>query len=150
MLSQIGPGKKENHLLGENSWNFSTAFYLQTDGQSDRTIRTLEYVLLYCVIHFRGHWNEHLPLIEFVYNNSYQASIGIAPYNALYGRPCRSPIYWEEVGDRKLFGLDLVEETTTKIVKIIKNIQITLSRQKSYADSRKRDLEFEKCDRVFF
>ena len=73
-----------------------------------------------CVLDSGGHWDDHLPLIEFAYNNSYQASIGMAP--------CRSPICWEEVGDRKLFGPELVEETTSKIVKIRKNIQTAQSR----------------------
>lgn len=76
-----------------------------------------------CVLNFWGHWDDHLPLIEFVYNNSYKESIDMAPYEALYGYPCRSPICWEEVGDRTLFAPDLVDETTTKIVKIMKNIQ---------------------------
>ena len=129
--------------------SLSTAFHPQTDGQSERTIRTLEDMLRACVLDSGGHWDDHLPLIEFAYNNSYQASIGMAPYEALYGRPCRSPICWEEVGDRRLFGPDLVEETTSKIVKIKKNIQTAQSRQKRYADTRRRDLAFEKGDRVF-
>ena len=73
----------------------------------------------------------------------------MAPYEALYGRPCRSPICWEEVGDRRLFGPELVEETTSKIVKIIKNIQTVQSRQKSYADTQRRDLAFENGDGCF-
>jgi len=90
--------------------------------QSNRTIRTLEDMLRACILDFGGHWDDQLPLIEFVYNNSYQASIGMTLDKVLYGQPCRSPIYWEDVGDRKWIGPELVEDTTVKIVKIRKNI----------------------------
>ena len=70
----------------------STAFHPQTDGQLERTIQILEDMLQACVLDHKGRWEEHLPLVEFAYNNSYQASIQMAPYEALYGRPCRSPI----------------------------------------------------------
>ena len=79
--------------------DFSTAFHPQTDGQSERTIQTLEDMLRMCVMGFRGQWDIHLPLIEFVSNNSYHASIEMAPYEALYGRKCRSPLFWK-VGER--------------------------------------------------
>ncbi|KAL4179041.1 hypothetical protein AMTRI_Chr01g131240 [Amborella trichopoda] len=87
---------------------FSTAFHPQTDGQSERTIQTLEDMLRACVIDLTGSWDDHLPLIEFAYNNSFQASIQMAPYEALYGRKCRSPICWDEVGERKLLGPEIV------------------------------------------
>ena len=77
---------------------FSTTFHPQTDGQSERTIQTLEDMLRSCVMDFGGSWNKKLPLIEFSYNNSYQASLGMAPYEALYGRKCRSPVHWNETG----------------------------------------------------
>ena len=76
----------------------STTFHPQTDGQSERTIQVLEDMLRACVLDHKGSWEEHLPLVEFAYNNSYQASIQMAPYEALYERPCRSPICWTEVG----------------------------------------------------
>ena len=79
--------------------HFSTAFHPQTDGQSERTIQTLEDMLRACVIDFEGSWDQHLPLIEFAYNNSYQASIQMAPFEALYGRKCRSPVGWFETGE---------------------------------------------------
>ncbi|KAL4201664.1 hypothetical protein AMTRI_Chr02g259720 [Amborella trichopoda] len=87
---------------------FSTAFHPQTDGQSERTIQILEDMLRACVIDLTGSWDDHLPLIEFAYNNSFQASIQMAPYEALYGRKCRSPICWDEVGERKLLGPEIV------------------------------------------
>ena len=80
--------------------DFSTAFHPQTDGQSERTIQTLEDMLRMCVLDFKGSWDQYLPLVEFAYNNSYHSSIGMAPYEALYGRRCRSPLCWTEVGEK--------------------------------------------------
>jgi len=91
--------------------NFSTAFHPQTDGQSERVIQILEDMLRACVIEFEGSWDTHLPLIEFAYNNSYQSSIGMPPYEALYGRKCRTPLCWDEVGERKMIGLEIVQQT---------------------------------------
>ena len=98
--------------------NMSTAYHPQTDGQSERTIQTLEDMLRTCVMDFKGSWEEHLPLIEFSYNNSYHSSIGMPPYKALYGRKCRSPLCWGEVGERKILGPDLVQQTRDVIVLI--------------------------------
>jgi hypothetical protein len=81
---------------------FSTAYHLQTDGQSERTIQTLEDMLRACMLDFCGSWARYLPLVEFSYNNSFQASIGMAPYEALYGRKCRSPLYWDELDERRI------------------------------------------------
>jgi hypothetical protein len=129
--------------------NLSTAFHPQTDGQSERTIQILEDLLRACILEFGGNWEDHLPLVEFTYNNSYQATIGMAPYEALYGRRCRTPVCWEEVGDRQLIGPELVQITSEKI-KIIKNrMKAAQDRQKSYADNRRRPLEFEIGDKVF-
>ena len=89
--------------------DMSTAFHPQTDGQSERVIQVLEDLLRACVLEFRGNWEEHLALIEFTYNNSYQATIGMAPYEALYGRRCRTPLCWEEVGERKIHSVEFVE-----------------------------------------
>ena len=91
---------------------------------------------------WRGEWDKDISLIEFTYNNSYHSSIQIAPYEALYGRKCRTPICWEEVGDRKLLALDKVQETTENIQVIIKRLKVAQSRQKSYADNIRRDIEF--------
>ncbi|GKB57608.1 reverse transcriptase domain-containing protein [Tanacetum coccineum] len=96
----------------------STAYCPQTDGQSERTIQTLEDMLRACVIDFGSSWDRHLPLVEFSYNNSYHASIKDAPYEALYGRKCRSPVCWSEVGDSQLTGPELIRDMTEKIVQI--------------------------------
>ncbi|GJY46879.1 putative reverse transcriptase domain-containing protein, partial [Tanacetum coccineum] len=89
-----------------------------TDGQSERTIQTLEDMLRACVMDFGGSWDTHLPLIEFSYNNSYHTSIKCAPFEALYGRKCRSPVIWTEVGESQLIGPEIVQETTEKIFQI--------------------------------
>ncbi|GJV80061.1 putative reverse transcriptase domain-containing protein [Tanacetum coccineum] len=119
-----------------------------TDGQSERTIQTLEDMLRACVIDFGKGWDRHLPLVEFSYNNSYHTSIKAAPFEALYGRKCRSPICWAEVGDAQLTGPEIVHETTEKIIQIKKRIQAARDRQKSYADRRRKPLEFEVGDKV--
>ncbi|RVW22847.1 Transposon Ty3-I Gag-Pol polyprotein [Vitis vinifera] len=127
----------------------SSAFHPQTDGQSEKVIQILEDMLRACVMDFKGNWVEHLPLIEFAYNNSFQSSIGMAPYEALYGRPCRSPMCWMESGEASLIGPELVQETTDKIRVIRDRLLAAQSRQKSYADHRRRPLEFQIGDHVF-
>ena len=87
------------HALG-TKLRFSIAFHPQTNGQSERTIHTLKDMFRTCVIELQGSWDKHLPLMEFAYNNTFHSSLGMAPYEALYGRKCRTPIYWDEVGER--------------------------------------------------
>ncbi|GKC61036.1 putative reverse transcriptase domain-containing protein [Tanacetum coccineum] len=128
--------------------NMSTAYHLETDGQSERTIQTLEDMLRACVIDFGSSWDRHLPLVKFSYNNSYHSSIKAAPFVALYGRKCRSPICWSEVGDSQLTGQELIRETTEKIVQIKNRLLTAHSRQKSYADVRHKPLEFNMGDMV--
>jgi hypothetical protein len=129
--------------------SFSTAYHPQTDGQSERTIQTLEDMLRACVLDEGGSWDKYLPLVEFAYNNSYHSSIGMAPYEALYGRKCRSPLCWCEVGEKSLVGPDLVQETTDKIKTIRERMRTAQSRQKSYADKRRKPLEFQEGEHVF-
>ena len=136
----------------------STAYHPQTDGQSERTIQTLEDMLRACVIDFGKSWDTHLPLVEFSYNNSYHTSIKAAPFEALYGRKCRSPLCWAEVGntqlakgrvpDSALTGPEIIRETTEKIVQIRERLKAARDRQKSYADKRRKPLEFQVGDRV--
>ena len=129
--------------------HFSTAFHPHTDGQSERTIQTLEDMLRACVMEFKGSWDTHLALMEFAYNNSYQASIEMTPFEALYGRKCRTPVCWDEVGERRLVGPELVQITSEKVKVVRDNLKIARDRQKSYADNHRRDLQFEIGDRVF-
>ncbi|GJW55539.1 putative reverse transcriptase domain-containing protein [Tanacetum coccineum] len=130
------------------SLDMSTAYHPQTDGQSERTIQTLEDMLRACVIDFGNGWVKHLPLVEFSYNNSYHASIKAAPFEALYGRKCRSPVCWAEVGEVQLTGLEIVQETTEKIIQVKQRMQAARDRQKSYADLKRKPMEFEVGDKV--
>nr|GEZ15074.1 putative reverse transcriptase domain-containing protein [Tanacetum cinerariifolium] len=98
--------------------NMSIAYHPKTDGQSERMIQMLEDMLRACVIDFGSSWDQHLPLVEFSYNNNYHVSIKAAPFEALYGRKCRWPVCWSEVGDSQLTGPELIRETTKKIVQI--------------------------------
>nr|GEX36565.1 hypothetical protein [Tanacetum cinerariifolium] len=127
--------KSLNKVLGTRL-DMSTAYHSQTDGQSERTIQTLEDMLRACVLDFVNGWDRHLPLVEFSYNNYYNTSIKAAPFEALYGRKCRSPICWVEVRDSQLTGPENIHETTEKIVQIKSHIKVTRDHQKSCADGK--------------
>ncbi|GKD00689.1 putative reverse transcriptase domain-containing protein [Tanacetum coccineum] len=133
--------------LGMNL-DMSTAYHPQTDDQIEMNIQTLKDMLCACVIDFGSSWDRHLPLVEFSYNNSYHASIKVAPYKALYGQKCRSPVCWSEVGDSQLTGPELISETTEKIIQIKNRLLTARSRQKCYADRRTKSLKFEVGDMV--
>ncbi|XP_056843094.1 uncharacterized protein LOC130495672, partial [Raphanus sativus] len=128
--------------------NMSTSYHPQTDGQSERTIQTLEDMLRACVLDWGDSWEKHLPLVEFAYNNSFHTSIGMSPYEALYGRPCRTPLCWTQVGERSIIGPEIVEETTEKIKLVKEKMKEAQDRQKSYADRRRKHLEFEVGDLI--
>ncbi|GJY12857.1 putative reverse transcriptase domain-containing protein, partial [Tanacetum coccineum] len=124
------------NALGTNL-DMSTAYHPQTDGQSERTIQTLEDMLRACAIDFGKGWVNHLPLVEFSYNNSYHASIKAAPFEALYGRKCRSPVCWTEVGEAQILGPELIQETTKKIIQIKQRMQ-----------AARKPMEFQVGDKV--
>ncbi|GJV08117.1 putative reverse transcriptase domain-containing protein [Tanacetum coccineum] len=128
--------------------DMSTAYHPQTDVQSERTIQTLEDMLRACVIDFGKGWDRHLPLVEFSYNNNYHTSIKATPFEVLYGRKCRSPFCWAEVGDAQLTGPKIVHETTKKIIQIKKRIQAARDRQNTYANRRLKPLKFQVRDKV--
>ncbi|GJW35392.1 putative reverse transcriptase domain-containing protein [Tanacetum coccineum] len=128
--------------------DMSTTYHPETDRQSERTIQTLKDMLRACVIDFGKGWERHLPLVEFSYNNSYHASIKAAPFEALYGQKCRSPVCWAEVRDVQLTGPEIIHETTEKIVQIRQRLQAARDRQRSYANVRRKPLEFQVGDRV--
>nr|GEU68371.1 putative reverse transcriptase domain-containing protein [Tanacetum cinerariifolium] len=114
--------KSLNKALGTRL-DMSIAYHAETDGQSERTIQTLEDMLCACVLDFGKGWDKHLQLVEFSYKNSYHNSMKAALFEALYGRKCQSPICWAEVGDRQLTGPEIIHETTEKIVQIKSRIQ---------------------------
>ena len=102
-----------------------------------------------CVIEFRGSWDKHIALMEFAYNNQYHSSIGMAPYEALYGWKCRSPIYWDEERERILEGPELVQELIDKIQIVKQSIRAAQYRQKSYVDLHRREISYKVRQSVF-
>jgi transposase InsO family protein len=120
----------------------STAYHPQTDGQTERVIQILEDMLRACVLAYGAKWEDCLPFTEFSYNNSYQASLQMAPFEALYGRKCRTPLNWSETGDSQIFGPDILQEAEEKVCMIREYLKAAQSRQKSYADKRRRELTF--------
>ncbi|KAA0054091.1 pol protein [Cucumis melo var. makuwa] len=141
------PGKST--YTASTRLDFSTAFHPQTDGQTERLNQVLEDMLRACVLEFSGSWDSHLHLMEFAYNNSYQATIGMAPFEALYGKCCRSSVCWGKVGEQRMLGPELVQTTNLAIQKIRARMLTAQSRQKSYIDVRRKNLEFEVGDMVF-
>nr|GEU95565.1 hypothetical protein [Tanacetum cinerariifolium] len=128
--------------------DISMAYHPQTDGHSERTIQTLEEMLKAYIIDFGGSWDVHLPLVDFSYSNSYHSSVRYTSFEALYGRKRRSPIMWAEVEEWQLIGPKLVQENTEKISQIKDRLKVTRDRQKSYADKRRKPLEFSVGDYV--
>ncbi|XP_051129716.1 uncharacterized protein LOC127250458 [Andrographis paniculata] len=128
--------------------HMSTAFHLMNDGQSARTIRILEDMLRAYAIKFQGSWEDHLDLVEFSYNNSYQTSIVMAPFEALYGRRCRTPLSWDDMSDRLILGPEMIEESKNKIRVIREKMKIAQDRQKSYTDKARREGQFQSGDFV--
>nr|GEZ94530.1 putative reverse transcriptase domain-containing protein [Tanacetum cinerariifolium] len=118
--------------------DMSTAYHPKTDGQSERTIQTLEDMLRAYAIDFGKGWQNHLPLVELSYNNSYHAGIKATPFEVLYGRKCRSPVCWAEVGDTLFTGPKIIHETTEKIMQIQQHLQATRDRQRSIIRFGKR------------
>jgi hypothetical protein len=129
--------------------NFSSAYHPQTDGQTERTNQILEDMLRACALNHGGSWDNSLPYAEFSYNYSYQASLKMAPFEALYGRKCRTPLYWSQTGESQLFGTDIIKEAERQVQIIRENLRIAQSRLKSYADGKRRDVSFQEGDYVY-
>ena len=128
---------------------FSTAYHPQTDGQTERTNQVLEDMLRACAIQYGTSWDKCLSYTEFSYNNSYQASLKKSPFEALYGRKCRTPLYWYQIGEKQLFGPDIIEDAEQMVQTVRENLRIAQTRQKSYADGKRRDLTFSVDDYVY-
>jgi transposase InsO family protein len=112
----------------------SSRYHPQTDGQTERVNQIVEDMLRASIMHFDKSWDKCLSLAEFSYNNSYQASLKMAPFEAFYGRRCRTPLNWSEAGERMLFGPDLVKDAEEKVEVIRENLKLAQIRQKSYHD----------------
>jgi hypothetical protein len=140
---------KSFHQLLGTTLSYNTAFHPQTDIQTERVNQVLEDMLRACALTFSTDWESSLPFAEFSYNNNYQASLRMAPFEALYGRKFRTPLAWSEVRERALFGPAIIEEEEEKVEKVRENLRVAQSRQKSYADKRRRDLTFAVGDSVY-
>jgi hypothetical protein len=127
----------------------SLAYHPQTDGQTKRVIQIIKDMLRACVLTDGPKWDQHLPLAEFSYNNSYQESIKRSPFEELYGWPCHTPLSWSESDDRVIFGPGIVTEAEEKAKQIRANILAAQSHQNSYTDKGCRPLEFEVGDHVY-
>nr|ABA94769.1 retrotransposon protein, putative, Ty3-gypsy subclass [Oryza sativa Japonica Group] len=140
---------KQLHEALGTDLNFSTAYHPQTDGQTERVNQILEDMLRACALDFEGTWDRCLPYAEFSYNNSYQASIQMSPNEAMFGRKCRTPLCWNEVGKALVFGPDILKSAEEQVKLIRERLKTAQNRQKNYADNRRRDLEFEEGDHVY-
>jgi hypothetical protein len=140
---------KRLHESMDTKLNFSSAYHSQTDGQTERTNQVLEDMLRACALKHGRRWDKSLPYAEFSYNNSYQASLKMAPFEALYGRKCRTPLYWYQTGESQVFCPEILQEAEKQVQIIRENLKTTQSRQKSYADNRRRELIFEVGDFVY-
>nr|ABG66083.1 retrotransposon protein, putative, Ty3-gypsy subclass [Oryza sativa Japonica Group] len=140
---------KQLHEALGTDLNFSKAYHQQTDGQTERVNQILEDMLRACALDFKGTWDRCLPYAEFSYNNSYQASIQMSPNEAMFGRKCRTPLCWNEVGEALVFGPDILKAAEEQVKLIRERLKTAQNRQKNYADNRRRDLEFEEGDHVY-
>jgi transposase InsO family protein len=128
--------KNLHELLGTKLF-LSTAFHPQTGGQVERTNQILEDMLRACVLEHNTNWEKCLSFAEFSYNNSFQSSIQMSPFEALYGRKCRTPLYWSEVGERQFFGPAIINEAEKNVTLILDRLKEAQTRQKSYSDRRR-------------
>jgi hypothetical protein len=102
-----------------------------------------------CALQYGTSWDKSLPYAEFSYNNSYQQSLKMSPFKALYGRKCRTPLFWDQTGESQVFGTDVLRNAEDQVRVIHENLRVAQSRQKSYADNRRRELVFEVGDYVY-
>jgi hypothetical protein len=140
---------KRLHESMDTKLNFSSAYHPQTDGQTERTNQVLEDMLRACALKHGRNWDKSLPYAEFSYNNSYQANLKMAPFEALDGRKCRTPLYWNQTGESQVFGPEILQEAEKQVQIIRENLKTAQSRQKSYANNRRREMMFEVGDFIY-
>ena len=129
--------------------DFSSAYHPQTDGQTERVNQIMEDMLRACVLTYGKDWEQSLPYAEFSYNNGYQVSLGMSPFEALYERKSRTPLMWSEVGERALVRPAHIKETEERVAEIREKLKAAQSRQKSYADKKRREISFNPGDFVY-
>jgi hypothetical protein len=137
------------HESMDTKLNFSSAYHSQTDGQTERTNQILENMLRAYALKYRKSWDKSLPYTEFSYNNSYQASIQMAPYEALYGRQCRTVLFWSQTRESQVFRLEVMKDAEKQVQMVHESLKVAQSRHKSYADNRRRYLSFEIRDFIY-
>jgi hypothetical protein len=125
------------------------AYHPQTDGQMEQVKKILKDMQRAGVLEHQGSWDQNLPWAEFSYNNSYQESLKMAPFEVLYGRRCRTPLNWIELREKVIFGPDLVEEAEATVHRIQDNLKAAKSHQETYANKRRRPLEFKVGNHVY-
>jgi hypothetical protein len=140
---------KSLHKAMGTKLDFSSAYHPQTDGQTERVNQIMEDMLRACVLTYGKDWEQSLPYAEFSYNNGYQASLGMSPFEALYGRKCRTPLMWSEVGERALVGPAFIKEAEERVAEIREKLKAAQSRQKSYSDKKRREVSFNPGDFVY-
>ena len=129
--------------------SFSTAFHPQSSGQVERVNQILEDMLRACVISFGKNWEKSLPFAEFAYNNSFQSSLNMAPFEFLYGRRCRTPLNWSETGERQFFGPDMIKEAEDQVRIVRDQLKAAQSRQKSYYDRHHRQESYNVDEKAY-
>jgi hypothetical protein len=137
------------HKILDTQLRFSSAYHPQTDGQTERVNQILEDMLRACALQYGRSWDKSLSYAELSYNNSYQESLKMEPFDMLYGRRCWTPLFWSEIGERKVFGPDILQEAEKQVLMVRENLRVAQLRQKSYADHRRRELSFEVKDFVY-
>jgi hypothetical protein len=140
---------KRLHESMDTKLNFRSAYHPQTDGQTERTYQALEDMLRAGALKHGRSWDKSLPYAEFSYNNSYQASLKIAPFEALYGRKCRTSLYRNQTGESQVFGPEILQEEEKEGQIVRENLKTAQSRQKSNDDNKRRELTFEVGDFVY-
>jgi hypothetical protein len=128
---------------------FSSAYHPQTDGQTERVNQILEDMMRACALQYGRSWDKSLPYAKFSYNNSYQESLKMALFEMVYGRRCRNALFWNETREWKVFRPDILQEAKEQVHMVRENLRVAQSRQKSYADHRRRELSFEVGDFVY-
>jgi hypothetical protein len=137
------------HETLDTQLRFSFAYHPQTNGQAERVNQILEDMLRVCALQYGRSWDKSLLYAEFSYNNNYQESLKMAPFEMLYGWRCQTPLFWNETRERKVFGPDILQEAEKQVHMVRENLRVAQSRQKSYADHRRRELSFEIGDFVY-
>jgi hypothetical protein len=136
------------HETLDTQLRFCSTYHPQTDGQIERVNQILEDMLRVCALQYGRSWDKSLLYAEFSYNNSYQESLKMAPFEMVYGRRCRTPLFWSKAGEQKVFRPDILQEADKQVHIVRENLRVVQSRQKSYADHRRRELSFEVGDFV--